>query len=197
MSRLGRRRYPLLTALVIGAMLPLASLLVGCKTNAEIRQEFDLARPDVRPNSNVSLAQPSSNQVLGRVVWTSPDNSRAVVYLESSTIDPKRTLVARDKAREPTALLQPSGTRRDNSLGVTVAYGKPLVGDEVLLREAVELPREWGYAPTSDTTAGSDTFPFILPNDNEPPTRRTTFVKAHQSADSPSSEKTTQAASKP
>lgn len=144
-------------------------------TNEEVKQQWDVRVEQERVERS-PFTPSSKNQVLGNIIWVDPRHKRAVMKLNSGTLQPSRTLVSRDRAQSPTALLQPSKNRKGDTLGLVIAYGMPAKGDEVLLRDAAELPQNWGTnASPQPTTIG--TFPFIIPEDKEALTDHTQFIQ--------------------
>ncbi len=151
-------------------------LMAGCMTNSEVQREFAVREQRIEPKKNPFVAT-TSNPVLGRIVWVDTVHKRAVVQLNSNVIDVQRSLVSRNASNEPTGLLQPSGARKDVTLGVTIAYGQPVVGDQVVLREGLELPRSWGSASASESPSNSNVFPFVIPQDKQSFTGNTEFIR--------------------
>lgn len=114
-------------------------LLVGCKSHGirELKPEESPAHTTTE-GENV-FAPADMPLVLGHVVWCDAPSGRAVVYLSSSLLDLTRPLVARDATQQITGFLTPTSIREDKSLGVSIDYGAPQPGDEVLFADS-DLP---------------------------------------------------------
>ena len=150
-------------ALMVSAAFLL--LLNACKTNREVMTEWTEARQrDTQMEIQAEFAPPSTNQVLGYISWVDRNGPNAVVYLNNAQLHPTTTLLARDRDGLPRALLNPTIYRKKRALGVTLPYGKPSIGDEVILRSAATLPKEWERENYSSTTRPTQHFQFFIPD---------------------------------
>ena len=114
------------------------------------------------------FAPASTNQILGHVSWVDSNGPNAVVYLVNGQLRPTTTLVARNRQGDPTALLHPTSYHDDRALGVTLPYGKPSIGDEVILRAVATLPHNREKDNVTKTTITSSSFPFYIPEGTGP-----------------------------
>lgn len=120
------------------------------------------------------FAPPSTNQVLGHISWVDSNGPNAVVYLNNAQLHPVDTLLARDRDGNPHALLHPTLYHKERALGVTLPYGKPSVGDEVILRESAVLPDEWEKDNFTIANPHKQHFPFFIPDNIKLPERKIT-----------------------
>ena len=146
----------------------------------------ELIEDESNPFTNVS-----KNTVIGNITWLNEDADKVTIRLGSASINVDNFMIARTNANTLTAVLKTTQYKKNRILGAEVVFGRPNVGDQVILRDDVELPEGWADAVV-DRPHFIDKYPFVLhkdrKTDKKEPSSRTSFIRKTNNEQKPSLE---------